>query len=104
MTVDDIFDALYLQAKDVVGLSKLRDIVLTDESINRLQFNRKGQEPIEFVKVVWCKDCKYSTPLTLYDKGVKGLFCNYRGSIGDWRYRTTDDFCSRGERKDEVEE
>ena len=50
MTVDDIFDALYLQAKDAVGLSKLRDIVLTDESINRLQFNRKGQEPIEFIK------------------------------------------------------
>lgn len=50
MTVDDIFDALYLQAKDQIGLTKLRDIVLTDESINRLQFHGAGQEPIIFIK------------------------------------------------------
>lgn len=57
---------------------------------------------VEFAPVVWCKDCKYSTPLTFYDKGVKGLFCNYRGSIGDWRYRTETDYCSRGERRENV--
>lgn len=50
MTVDDIFDALYLQAKDHIGLTELRDIVLTDESINRLQFHGAGQEPIIFIK------------------------------------------------------
>lgn len=50
MTVDDILDALYLQAKDQIGLTRLRDIVLTDESINRLQFHCPGQEPIVFIK------------------------------------------------------
>lgn len=55
---------------------------------------------VTMTELVRCKDCKYSTPQTFYDKGVKGLFCNYRGSIGDWRYRTETDYCSRGERKE----
>lgn len=59
-----------------------------------------GVPIVDAEEVVRCKDCKYSTPLTYYDKGVKGLFCNYRGSIGDWRYRTETDYCSRGERKE----
>ena len=101
MTVDDIIDVLYLQAKDEVGLTKLRDIVLTDKSINRLQFNRKGQEPIEFIKVVRCKDCKH---LMTYNDGTYD--CKYlvekmfaEGELNN----EPNDFCCWGERK-EVEE
>jgi len=42
--------------------------------------------------VVHCKDCKYC-----FIHG-KILFCGYWGSIGEWRYRTETDFCSRGEK------
>lgn len=51
----------------------------------------------EYVKVVRCKDCKHCL---IHDKI---LFCGYMGSIGEWRYRTETDYCSRAERK-EVEE
>ena len=96
MTVDDLFDALYLQAKDEVGLSKLRDRVLTDESINCLSFGGKEVRPVEFVKVVRCKDCKW--------------FAKRNGEhlCGAWEeifYNPIDEngYCYKGERKDEVE-
>lgn len=51
----------------------------------------------EFVKVVRCKDCKHCIT------HEKILFCGYMGNIGDWRFRTETDFCSRGERKESEE-
>lgn len=42
-------------------------------------------------ELVRCKDCKYCL---IHDKI---LFCGYMGSIGEWRYRTETDYCSRGE-------
>lgn len=47
--------------------------------------------------LVRCKDCKYCIT------HEKTLFCEYIGSVGDWRFRTETDYCSRGERR-EVEE
>ena len=79
----------------------LYELCLTGR-IDRATFCEQIADLNKVAPVVRCKDCKYSTPLTFYDKGVKRLFCNYRGSIGDWRYRTTDDFCSRGERRENV--
>lgn len=49
----------------------------------------------DFVEVIRCKDCKHCIT------HEKILFCGYMGNIGDWRFRTETDFCSRGERKDE---
>ena len=48
----------------------------------------------DVVKVVRCKDCKYCIT------HEKILFCEYMGNIGDWRFRTETDFCSRGERRE----
>lgn len=63
------------------------------------QYAPKFDKPVvDMVEVVRCKDCKYCL---IHDKI---LFCEYMGSIGEWRYRTETDYCSRGERKDEVEE
>lgn len=102
MTVDDIFDALYLQAKDEVGLSKLRDRVLMDESVNCLSFGKEGIKPVEFVKVVRCKDCKH---LMIYNDGTYD--CKYlvermfaEGELNN----KPNDFCCWGERKDEVDD
>lgn len=62
------------------------------------QYAPKFDKPaVDMVEVVRCKDCKYCL---IHDKI---LFCGYWGNIGEWRYRTEPDFCSRGERK-EVEE
>ena len=99
MTVDDIFDALYLQAKDAVGLTKLRDIVLTDESINCLSFGGKEVKPIEFIKVVRCKDCVYYTPEV--DEPHKSTCQRLWGGMTECK---ADSYCSDGVRKDEVEE
>lgn len=44
--------------------------------------------------IVRCKDCKHCL---IHDKI---LFCGYWGSIGEWRYRSETDYCSRGERKE----
>lgn len=61
------------------------------------QYAPKFDKPaVDMVEVVLCKDCKYCL---IHDKI---LFCGYLGSIGEWRYRTKTDFCSRGERKDEI--
>ena len=46
--------------------------------------------------VVYCKDCKYYNEERLGEK-----MCEYSF---DFIPRESDDFCSRGERKDEVEE
>ncbi len=73
MTVDDILDALFLQAKDQVGLSKLRDIVLTDESINCLSFRREGELAIEFVKV---KHGRWIV-ISEYPKKAECSYCGY---------------------------
>lgn len=99
---DDIAKALIvaLCTKDAI-------VAIKGDSTTRKDEFRSGiicRQDVYIKDLVQCKDCKYSTPQTFYDKGVKGLFCNYRGSIGDWRYRTADDFCSRGERKDEAKE
>ena len=56
-----------------------------------LQFMPTGES------VVRCKDCKHCIT------HEEILFCGYMGNIGEWRYRTETDFCSRGERKDEVQ-
>lgn len=95
MQVDDILDALYLQAKDQIGLTRLRDIVLTDESITRLQFNREGQEPIIFIKErhgrwiydektgnYYCSECRRRGGVYIDEaKGVE-LLGNYCGNCG----------------------
>jgi hypothetical protein len=61
------------------------------------QYAPKFDKPaVDMVKVVRCKDCKYCL---IHDKI---LFCGYLGSIGEWRYRTETDYCSRGERKEEA--
>ena len=99
MTVDDIFDALYLQAKEINGLTKLRDYVLEDKSINCLSFRREDEPAIEFVKVVRCKDCKRYTPF----RNIIG------GEMGEGECEGYDPcvpanhFCSRGERKEREE-
>lgn len=50
---------------------------------------------VDAVEVVRCKDCKYCVTYGTI------LFCEYMGNIGEWRYRTKTDYCSRGARKDE---
>lgn len=96
MTVDDILDALYLQAKDEVGLTKLRDIILTDESINCLSFGGKDIKPIEFIKVVRCKDCKHFKPI----EGER--LC---GAWEEIFYNPVEEngYCYKGERKESEE-
>ena len=62
------------------------------------QYAPKFDKPVvDMVAVVRCRDCKYCL---IHDKI---LFCEYMGSIGEWRFRTKTDYCSRGERE-EVEE
>ena len=101
MTVDDIFDALYLQAKEINGLTKLRDYVFEHESVNCLSFEREGATAIGFIKVVRCKDCKW------YEWGLTECH-NPRYGDGWANYpppQVYDEyFCKDGERKDEVEE
>ena len=50
---------------------------------------------VTMTELVRCKDCKSCIT------HEKILFCEYMGHIGEWRFRTETNFCSRGERKDE---
>lgn len=65
------------------------------------QYAPKFDKPVvDMVEVVRCKDCKWYTPA----KNILGVdmptgYCDYH-SI----YPTKNDFCSKGERKSEVEE
>lgn len=81
MTSDDIFEALFRQVNDEVGLTKLRNIVLTDKNLKCLSFRRADADPIEFIKVVRCKDCQ-----------CHGT-CRYEQYLG------LDGYCSKGEKE-----
>jgi len=57
---------------------------------------------------VRCKDCKYWLPTTVeslkdgsYINQPNPCEINCFGNKGEWR--TADDFCSRGERRDEID-
>ena len=67
---------------------------MLDEYICVLESKGNGVYEYEPVgEIIRCKKCKYCI------EHNEILFCNYKGSIGDWRFRTETDFCSRGERK-----
>lgn len=59
-----------------------------------------------FTEVVFCKDCKYWLPTTV-ESLKDGSYINQKnpceinciGNKGEWR--KADDFCSRGEKKDD---
>lgn len=62
---------------------------------NRITFYTKHGKEVEFVKVIRCKDCKYS--VDEYDDGE--CYCDYKKYL---RYiKEWDHYCSRAERKTE---
>lgn len=77
---------------------------ITDKNMEHTQsvtFQTEGDKKAEFVKVVRCKDCKWSKPAT-NGKGQSGYGCTKNDNPayetfwwleGDW-------YCADGERKD----
>ena len=71
----------------------LYELCLTGR-IDKATFCEQLQDLNKVEPVVRCKDCKYCIT------HGKILFCEYMGNIGDWRFRTETDYCSRGESRD----
>ena len=69
----------------------LYELCLTGR-IDKATFCEQLHDLNNVASIVRCKDCKYCIT------HEKMLFCEYMGNIGDWRFRTESDFCSRGER------
>lgn len=57
---------------------------------------------VDAVPVVRCKDCKYWKTGEGVNRSKKVKFCTY--NIGHYYARRDEDFCSRGERKDDEHE
>lgn len=93
---DDISKALItaLCTKDAIVAIKGNSTTRKDEFLSGIIC----RQDVYVKELVRCKDCKYCITHN------EILFCNYQGSIGDWRFRTETDFCSRGKRRDKVEE
>lgn len=64
-----------------------------DEIMNDLQYPQK-EERRDLVEVVRCKDCKYSSPNTVY-----GCRLERFSYLDDGERMYSDDYCSRGEER-----
>lgn len=76
------------------------DIIADVDLDNTLSvmFHTKHGKDVEFVKVVRCKDCKwYSQFTSMTGKLLSDGCCEYHSN-----YFAEDDFCSRGERRENV--
>lgn len=87
-------DCLYFKACEDVGE------YMSDEYINRTSVNNDVRDlcylftdKADFVEVVRCKDCRHNKP-TIYE--------GKHACIRQCAYKKPDDFCSYGERKQDI--
>lgn len=90
------------------AIAKLTALEVTEQNATMTDAKRvlADMQTADVVPVVRCKDCKYSTlPSELTQRyGVPGtLTCHNRYSPCNRRNVGGNDFCSYGERKDDIE-
>lgn len=80
-------DEMTLKLNSPITDEQWDDIVDVDfDHTDRIWFSTKHGKKVEFIKPVFCKDCKYADKYNQCDRM--------------YVWNSADDYCSRGERKD----